>query len=66
MLRLLAAALLLATPALAQPKPAAPVGPEAHASLLQRTPALSLAAPPKPLTGPITIGGTGWGPFKRL
>jgi hypothetical protein len=42
------------------------VGQEAHASLLQRTPALSLAAPPKPLTSPVTVGGTGSGPFKRL
>jgi hypothetical protein len=63
MLPLLAAALLLATPALAQP---APTGPEPDASLLRRTPALSLAAPPKPLTAPLTIGGAGWGPFKRL
>lgn len=57
---------LLATPALAQPKPAPAIGPESHASLLQRTPALTLAAPPRPLTAPVTIGGTGWGPFKRL
>lgn len=57
---------LLATPAIAQPKPAPAIGPESHASLLQRTPALTLAAPPRPLTAPITIGGTGWGPFKRL
>ena len=66
MLRLVAALLLLAAPALAQPKPAAPIGPEPDASLLKRTPALSLAAPPRPLTAPLTIGGAGWGPFKRL
>lgn len=66
MLRLAAALLLLAAPALAQPKPAAPAGPEPDASLLKRTPALTLAAPPKPVAAPITIGGAGWGPFKRL
>ena len=58
--------LALSSPALAQPKPATATGPDLHASLLQRPPTLTLAAPPKQLTGPITIGGTGWGPFKRL
>ena len=54
---------LAALPALAQPKP---VGPEPDASLLKRTPALSLAAPPVPLAAPLAIGGAGWGPFRRL
>lgn len=63
MLRLLAASLLLAGPAFAQP---APIGPEPDASLLARTPPLALAAPPAPLSAPLSIGGAGWGPFKRL
>lgn len=63
MIRIAAALLLLAAPALAQQ---APIGPEPDASLLKRTPALALAAPPRPLAAPLTIGGAGWGPFKRL
>lgn len=59
-----AVASLFAAPVLAQPKPAS--GPESDASLRKRLPALSLAAPPRPLGGPLTIGGAGWGPFKRL
>jgi hypothetical protein len=65
MIRLAIALLLLATPALAQPRRAA-ARPEPDASLLQRTPALTLAAPPQPLTAPLAIGGAGWGPFTRL
>jgi hypothetical protein len=66
MIRLVAALLLLAAPALAQPKREAPARPEPDASLLKRTPALTLAAPPTPLTAPLAIGGAGWGPLKRL
>ncbi len=61
---LVALASLFAAPALAQPKPAS--GPESDDSLRRRLPPLSLAAPPKPLAAPLTIGGAGWGPFKRL
>ena len=54
---------LLALPAAAQSPPA---GPESAESLLARTPALDLATPVVPLAAPLPIGGTGWGPFKRL
>lgn len=64
MLRALAIALLLGAPPAAAQSP--PIGPEPDASLLARTPALDLATPIAPLAAPLAIGGTGWGPFKRL
>jgi hypothetical protein len=69
---LLALASLVLLPAAvpAQTGPAqtgpAQTGPESHASLIQRTPPLTLAAAPVPLTAPLAIGGAGWGAFKRL
>ncbi len=57
-------ALLLALPAHAQQRP--PARPEPDASLLKRAPALKTDDAPKPLAAPLQIGGTGWGPFRRL
>lgn len=57
------AILLFTLPAQAQ---SPPTGPEPVESLLARTPSLELAAPVVPLAAPLAIGGTGWGPFRRL
>jgi hypothetical protein len=40
--------------------------PEPDASLLARTPALTLSGGVVPLAGPVAIGGAGWGAFRRL
>lgn len=45
---------------------AQPAVPEPDASLLARTPALTLSGAVAPLAGPVAIGGAGWGAFKRL
>ncbi|MBP0465751.1 hypothetical protein J5Y09_17620 [Roseomonas sp. PWR1] len=53
---MLIGAALLATPALA----------EDRAALIARSPALALDGPVAPLAAALQVGGTGWGPFRRL
>jgi hypothetical protein len=67
MTRTILAALLLfalAAPAAAQTRP--PAKPEPDASLLKRAPKLAVTGKVVPLKEPLEIGGTGWGPFRRL
>jgi hypothetical protein len=51
-------------PAAAQQRP--PAKPEPDAALLQRAPKLAVTGKIIPLKEALEIGGTGWGPFRRL
>lgn len=67
MTRMTIAALILVAltlPAAAQQR--APAKPEPDASLLKRAPKLAVTGRVIRLNQPLEIGGTGWGPFRRL